>query len=143
MWLGLVCCIRLIQILITVCSTSFHLLLIELDSHAAAAAHPLGFVVLRCRSPNLPGLFCWLRFECGMTFPTLCLTPGRRMGSRVQLTVGCFLELCFLPFSLAQVLVKQFINNLILPTLACAVGFNKNIDLTRRQRNMWMYPSLL
>ena len=30
-WLGLVCCTRLIRIQITVCSTSFHLLLLEFD----------------------------------------------------------------------------------------------------------------
>ena len=40
------------------------------------------------------------------------------MGSRVQLTVGSFPELCFLQFSVAQVLVglrKQFINNSVFP----------------------------
>ena len=34
-------------------------------------------------------------------------------------------ELCFLQFSVAQVLVG-FINNLFFPTLACAAGFNNN-----------------
>ena len=41
------------------------------------------------------------------------------MGSRVQSAVGCFPELCFLPFPVAQVLVglnKQFINNFVSPT---------------------------
>ena len=51
------------------------------------------------------------------------------MDSRMQLTVCCFSELCFLQFSVAQVLVKQFINNFVLPTWACAAGFNNNIDL--------------
>ena len=46
--------------------------------------------------PNLLGLSCRFRFECGMTFPTLCMTPERWMGSRVQSTVGCFPELRFL-----------------------------------------------
>ena len=49
------------------------------------------------------------------------------MGSRVQSTVGCFIELCFLQFSVAQVLVglrKQFINNFVFPTCAYAAGFN-------------------
>ena len=48
------------------------------------------------------------------------------MDSRVQSTVGCFPELCFLQFSLAQVLVglrKQFINNFVSPTWACDAGF--------------------
>ena len=62
--------------------------------------------------PNLHGVSCWPRFECGMTFPTLCLAPERSMGSPLQSTVGCFSELCFLQFFVAQVLVglrKQFI----------------------------------
>ena len=40
------------------------------------------------------------------------------MGSREQSTVGCLPELCFLQFSVAQVLVglrKQFINNFFFP----------------------------
>ena len=51
------------------------------------------------------------------------------MGSRVQSTVGCFPELCFLQFSMAQVLVglrKQFMNNFVFPTWACAAGLNNN-----------------
>ena len=43
------------------------------------------------------------------------------MGSWVQLTVRCFPELCFLLFSVAQVLVglrKQFINNFVFHTWA-------------------------
>ena len=54
--------------------------------------------------PNMLGLSCWLRFECGMTFPALCLTSECWMGSRVQSTIGCFSELCFLQFSLVQVI---------------------------------------
>ena len=41
----------------------------------------------------------------GMTFPTSHMIPERWMGSRVQSTVGCFPELCFLQFSVEQVLV--------------------------------------
>ena len=51
------------------------------------------------------------------------------MGSRVQSTVGCFPELCFLQFFVVQVLVglrKKFINNFVLPTCAGAAGFNNN-----------------
>ena len=51
------------------------------------------------------------------------------IGSRVQSTVGCFPDLYFIQFSMAQVLVKllkQFINNFVFPTWACAVGFNNN-----------------
>ena len=50
------------------------------------------------------------------------------MGSRVQSSVGCFPEF-FFQFSLAQVLVgfrQQFLNNFVIPTWACAAGFNNN-----------------
>ena len=56
------------------------------------------------------------------------------MGSRVQSTVGYFPELCFLQFSVAQVLVglrKQSINNFIFPTWACTAGFNNNNSCSR------------
>ena len=96
-WLCLVCWTRLIKTLITVCSTSFHLLLLEFD--IPELRPQLIYWSLRYQGverPNLLRLSCRLRFECGMTFPTLCLTPERWMGSRVQLTVGRFPELCFL-----------------------------------------------
>ena len=79
--------------------------------------------------PNLQGVSCRPRFESGMTFPTLCLTPERWMGSWAQSTVGCFTELCFLKFSVAHLLVglrKQFINNFVFPDWACAGSFNNN-----------------
>ena len=44
-------------------------------------------------------------------------------------TVECFPELCFLQFSVVQVLVglqKQLIKNVVFPTWACAAGFNNN-----------------
>ena len=59
----------------------------------------------RVEQPNLQGVSCWPLFECGTTFPTLCLIPERWMGSMVQLTVGGFPELCFLQFFVAQMLV--------------------------------------
>ena len=52
------------------------------------------------------------------------------MGLREQSAVGCIPELCFFHFYVVQVIVwlrKQLINNFILPTLACAAGFNNNI----------------
>ena len=107
-WLGLVCCTRLIRTLITVCSTSFYLLLLEFD------ILELRLQLIRWSLKyqgvesliNLLGLYCRLRFECGMTFPTLCLTPEHWIGSRcMQFTVGCFPELCFLQFSMVEVLV--------------------------------------
>ena len=85
-------------------SNSDHCLFRELPSastsirpcQAAAAAHPLEFEVARCRTSQFQGVSCLLRFESGMTFPTLCLTPEGRIGSRVQSTVSCFSELYFL-----------------------------------------------
>ena len=51
------------------------------------------------------------------------------MGSWVQSTVGCFHELCFLQVLVGQVIVglrKQFINNFVFTTWACAADFNNN-----------------
>ena len=55
------------------------------------------------------------------------------MGSKVKSTVYCFPDLCFLQFSVAQVLVglrKQFINNFVFPPWAGAAGFNNNNNST-------------
>ena len=51
------------------------------------------------------------------------------MGSMVWSTIGCFPELCFLQFSVAQVLVgmrKHFINDFVFSTWTCAAVFNNN-----------------
>ena len=128
-WLGLVCCARLIRTLFTVCSASLDLLLLEFDiSELRPQLIHWNLKYQGVERPNLLGLSCRLRFDCGITLPTLCLTPKRWMCSRMQLTVGCFPELCF-QFSVAQVLVglrKQFINNFVFPTWACAASFNNN-----------------
>ena len=87
-------------------------------ARAGAAAHPLE-LKYQGVGANLLGLSCRLRFDCRMTFPILCLIPERWMGSRVQSTVGCFPQLCFVQFSVAEVLVglrKQFMNNFVFPT---------------------------
>ena len=45
--------------------------------------------------PYLLGISCRLRFECGMTFRTLCLTPERWIGSRVPSkisTLKCYCD---------------------------------------------------
>ena len=52
--------------------------------------------------------------------------------SRVQSTVGCFAELCFIQFSVVQVHVgsgKQFIGNFVFLPSACAAGFNNKDNL--------------
>ena len=116
--LDLVCCTRLIRTLITLCSASFELFLLEFDSLRPQLIHwclKYQGRTSQFARPFLPAL----RFECGITFPTLCLTPERWVGSRVQFIVGCFPELCFLQFALAQVVAglrKQFIKNYVFPT---------------------------
>ena len=100
-WLDLVCSTRLIRTLITVCSARFHLLVLEFDIHELIHFIQLIHWSLKYQGvehPNLLGLSCRLRL---MTFPTLCFTPERWMGSRTQSTVGCFPELCFLVFRVA------------------------------------------
>ena len=70
--------------------------------------------------------------------PIQCLTPECWMDSRVQSTVGCFPELCFLHFPVALVLVglrKQFINNFVYPTRACAAVFNNNNNSNSNNKN--------
>ena len=116
--------------IITVYSANFHLLPLEFD--IPEQRPQLIHWSLKYRGverPNLQDVSYRLRFECGMTFLTLCLTPKRWMGSRVQSTIGGFPELCFLQFSVAQALVglrEQFINNFVFPTWACAACVNNN-----------------
>ena len=60
----------------------------------------------------------------------LAYAATQGMGLREQSIVGCFSEFVF-QFSVAQVLVglrKQFINNFVFRTWACAAGFNHNIN---------------
>ena len=61
-------------------------------SRVAAEARPLELEVSRCRTSQLQGVSCRLRFVCVMTFPTLCLSSERLMGLRKQSIVGCFPE---------------------------------------------------
>ena len=130
MWLCLVCCTRLIRTQITVCSASFHLFLPEFDTlELRPQLIHWSLKYQGVERPDLLGLSCRLRFDCGMTFPSLCLTLEHWMGSRVQSIVGCFPELYFLQFSVVQVLVglrKKFIINFTFSTSACAASFNNN-----------------
>ena len=129
-FLGLVRCTRLRRTRITFCSVLFLLLLVEfdkLDLQPQLIHWSLKYQGVE--PPNLKGLSCRPRFEYGITFPTLFFTSKCWMGSRVQSTIGCFPELCFLQFSMALPLVvlrKQFINNFVFPSGACAADFNNN-----------------
>ena len=114
----------LIWTLITVCSASFLLLLLAFDRiELRPQLIHWSLKYQGVERPNLLGLSCRLRLECGITFPTLCLTQERWMGISLQSTVGCFPELCFLQFSVLysfiQVLVglrNQFKNNFVFST---------------------------
>ena len=112
--LGLERFARLIRTPITICSESFHLLLLEFDILVLRPhLNHWSFKYHGVERPNLQGVSCRPRFECGMTCPILCLTPKRWM---VQCIIGCFPELCFLEISVAPKLVElhiKFINYLV------------------------------
>ena len=120
MLMGWACCTRLIWTLIAVCLASFYLLLLEFDI-LELQPHLIHWSLKYqgVERPNFQGISCRPRFECGIIFPTLCLISERCMGLRLQSTVGCFSELCFLQFSVAQVLAglrKQLIKNFVSPS---------------------------
>ena len=86
-------------------SNSSHYLFSELPSpptrvrhtRAAASAHPLEFEVSRCRKSQFARSFLPAQVRMRNDFPnTVNLIPERWICSRVQSTVGCFPELCFL-----------------------------------------------
>ena len=75
----------------TLCSASFRLLLLKFDIRELRPRlihWSLKYQGVELR--NLQDVSCRPRFEFGMTFPTLRLTPERWMDSRVESTVGCF-----------------------------------------------------
>ena len=76
MLLHCVCCTRLIQTQITVCSSGFHLLLLELDiSELRLQLIHRSSKYQGVERQNLQGVSYRPIIECAMTFPTLCLTP--------------------------------------------------------------------
>ena len=95
-------------------------------TRGAAAAHSLSLKNQVVERRNFQSVFLPPRFECEMGFATLCLTPESWICSWVQLTVGCFPELCFPVVPVFARLRKQFINNFVFPTWACAAGFYNN-----------------
>ena len=109
-----------LRMLYKVNANSNHSLFCELPSApsrvrqtwAAAAVRPLEIELSRCRISQFERCLLPAQVRIWNDFPyTLCLTPEHWMGSMVRSTVGCFPELCFLQFSLAQVIVglrKQF-----------------------------------
>ena len=93
---------RLVPNRINVCSVSFHLLLSE--CHTSELLLQLIHYSLKYQAVerrNLHGVSCRLKLLCGITVPTLCLTPELSMGLREQSSVGCFPEFLF-QFLVAQ-----------------------------------------
>ena len=119
-------------------SNSNHCLFSELSSastrvrhtRAAPAALPLEFEVSRCRTSQFAGSFLSAQDRMWNNLPYTVFDTGMLDGFKgAQSTVGCFSELCFLQFSVAQVLVglrKLFINNFIFRTWACVACFDNN-----------------
>ena len=130
--LGLLYCTRLIRTLITVCLASFHLLLLEFGiTELPPQLIHWNLKYQGVERPNLLEVFSPSQGS-NVAFKQLLCTvfdTGTLDGSKGESAVGCFPESCFLLFSVAQVLVglrKQFINNFVFPTWACAACFNNN-----------------
>ena len=116
-------------------SNSNHCLFSELPSASvrvrhsrdAAAAHPLEFEVSMCRTSKFARCFLPSQTRVWNDLPYSVFHTRMLDGLREQSIVGCFPELCFFQFFVLQVLVglrKQFMNNFVFPTWACAAGFN-------------------
>ena len=67
------------------------------------------------------GVSCRTILVCGMIYHTLCLTPEHQMGLRQQSIVGCFSDFPW-RWCLCMGLRKQFPNNFVFRTWACAAG---------------------
>ena len=113
------------------------------------AAHPWEFEVSRCITSQFARSVVPAQVRLWNDLPYTVFALERWMVPRVQSTVGCLPELCYLQFSAEQVLVwlqRQFINNIFLPTWACAAGFNNNNnnnDCVVGQCELQDHPSLI
>ena len=97
-------------------------------TRAAAAGYPLEFEISRCRTSKFAR--CFLPAQTSVwndllntVFDTGALDVFKGVVNR------WLLPCVYFQFSVAQVLVglrKQFINNFVFPTWACATGFNNN-----------------
>ena len=82
MLLHCLCCTKLIRTRVIVCSVIFHLLLSEFDIHKLRLQLYQGV-----ERPNLQEVSCRPRLVCGVTFPTLCLTPERQMSFNMEQSI--------------------------------------------------------
>ena len=129
-----VCCTRLIRTLITVCSASFHLLLIEFDIPELRQQLIHLFEVSRRTTLHFARSFLPPQLRMWNDLPYSVFDTETRDGFKGAVNVGCFPELCFLQFSVAHVLVelrKKFTNNFVFPAWAYAAGFNNNNNQLR------------
>ena len=111
-------------------------------TRAAAAAHPLEFEVSRYRTSKFTRCFLPAHFRMWNDLSYHVFGTWMLDGFKVQSTIGCFPKLCFLQFSVAQVLVgfpKQLRNNFIFPTCSCAAGFNNNNVAEYEVSGSWHY----
>ena len=101
------------------------------DQHtgAATAAHPLEFEITRCRLSQFAGCFLpsqtrvWNNL-LSIVFVTVTFDGYKGSSQSLVASLSNVYH-----FSMAQVLVglrKQFINNFVFSTWACAAGFNNN-----------------
>ena len=83
-------CTRLIRTLTTVCSASFHLLLLEFDIlRTAAAAHALEFDISRCRMSQFAGSFLSAHVRMWNNLPYTVFDTGMLDGFKGA--VNCWL----------------------------------------------------
>ena len=93
-----------------------------------AAADPLEFEVSRYRTSEFESSFLPAQTRVWNDLPYAVFDTGTLDGFNGAVNHGCFPEFVF-QFSVVQVFVglrKQFINNFVFPTWACAAGFNNN-----------------
>ena len=128
--LGLVSCTRLMQTLITVCSASFHLLLLEFD---ILKLRPLlihwSLKYQGVEPPNSQGVSCRPKFECGMTFPYIVFDTGTLDWFKGAVNRWLLPRLVYSSVSRgadACVITKIIYKQLCFSSWACAAGFNNN-----------------
>ena len=94
-WTDCVSCKMFIRTRITVCSVRVRIIFYS-STYPSCSSMSLNYQGVE--SPNLQGVSCRPRFVCGMTFPTLCLTPEPWIGLRVHSQLFAYLSCAFFSF---------------------------------------------